>query len=222
MLSDSAHDTGCETMKKKVLLAITKSTPWGGAQKYVYDLAINLPKEHFDVCIVLGGRGELYERLVAVGVRTISITSMQRDVRLLSDLMSTIEFYRALRREKPDVLHVNSSKAGAFGSVLGRMCGIRNVIFTAHGWAFKEERPRWQKSVFKILHMLTLACAHRTIAVSHKVREEAPVFNRETTRISVIHNGIADIDYLPKQMPEANWQKTTPLLRKCWRAIQRE
>ena len=32
----------------KALVLITKSN-WGGAQRYVYDLAVNLPKELYDV-----------------------------------------------------------------------------------------------------------------------------------------------------------------------------
>ncbi|MGZ9190217.1 MAG: hypothetical protein ACXW39_09195, partial [Nitrospira sp.] len=69
-------------MKTKVVLAITKARPWGGAQKYVYDLATNLPKEQFDVAVILGGQGELSSRLELAGIRTISIASMQRDIRL--------------------------------------------------------------------------------------------------------------------------------------------
>lgn len=98
-------------MKTKVVLAITKARPWGGAQKYVYDLATNLPKEQFDVAVILGGQGELSSRLELAGIRTISIASMQRDIRLSADLASLVACDRALRREKPDVLHLSSSKA---------------------------------------------------------------------------------------------------------------
>ena len=39
-------------MKKKLFICITKST-WGGAQKYVFDIATNAPKDKFDVTVLL-------------------------------------------------------------------------------------------------------------------------------------------------------------------------
>ena len=50
------------TTKKKVLFLITKSN-WGGAQRYVFDLATNLDPEQFEVVVALGGNGELASKL---------------------------------------------------------------------------------------------------------------------------------------------------------------
>ena len=41
---------------KKILFIITKSV-WGGAQKYVFDLTTNLPKDSFEPVIAGGGKG---------------------------------------------------------------------------------------------------------------------------------------------------------------------
>ena len=38
--------------RKKILFIITKSN-WGGAQRYVYDLATSLPKEKYEVAVAL-------------------------------------------------------------------------------------------------------------------------------------------------------------------------
>ena len=47
---------------KKILYVVTKSN-WGGAQRYVFDLATNLPKERFEVAVALGGDGLLVKKL---------------------------------------------------------------------------------------------------------------------------------------------------------------
>jgi hypothetical protein len=47
----------------KVLILITKSN-WGGAQRYVYDLATNLPKDSFDIEVMAGGNGVMIYKLV--------------------------------------------------------------------------------------------------------------------------------------------------------------
>ena len=46
-----------ESPKKKVLIVITKSN-FGGAQRYVFDIARNL-KNIFDVTVACGGNGLL-------------------------------------------------------------------------------------------------------------------------------------------------------------------
>jgi glycosyltransferase involved in cell wall biosynthesis len=43
------------------------------------------------------------------------------------------------------------------------------VLFTAHGWAFNEDRPWWQRLLIKTLHWLTVLLAHKTIAVSNAI-----------------------------------------------------
>src|SRR3989344_5655297 len=53
--------------KKKILFVITKSN-WGGAQRYVYDLATSLPKEEFEVVVTFGQKGQLAEKLEKVGI----------------------------------------------------------------------------------------------------------------------------------------------------------
>ena len=47
--------------KKQILYIITKSN-WGGAQRYVFDLAKSL-KEEFEVTFASGGNGALFDKL---------------------------------------------------------------------------------------------------------------------------------------------------------------
>ncbi|PIR41028.1 MAG: glycosyltransferase family 1 protein, partial [Candidatus Yonathbacteria bacterium CG10_big_fil_rev_8_21_14_0_10_43_136] len=98
-------------MKKKILFVITKSN-FGGAQKYVFDLATGLPKDQFDVAVALGGSGILIQKLQAENIRVLPIFSLARDVNPLSDITTFFELWRMFRKEKPDVAHLNSAKAG--------------------------------------------------------------------------------------------------------------
>ncbi len=150
--------------RKKVLFLITKSN-WGGAQRYVYDLATGIDQSQFEAVVALGGTGELKSRLEQAGIRVISITSLERDISLRKEFDFAKELFGIVRRERPYVLHVNSSKAGGVGTLVGRLCRVPKVIFTSHGWAFNEDRPKWQKLVIKSLHYLTVLLSHRTIMV---------------------------------------------------------
>lgn len=173
--------------RKKVLFLITKSN-WGGAQRYVYDLATNLNKDEFETVVALGGDGELSQRLHDAGIRVIKIDSLKRDVSLRNEWDFARELWRIIRTEKPSVLHVNSSKAGGVGTLLGRLLFVPRVIFTAHGWAFNEDRPKWQKIIIKFLHWFTILLSHRTIAVSNVLFEQLNWPGVEK-RTKVLHPG---------------------------------
>lgn len=182
-------------MKKKILFVITKSN-WGGAQRYVYDLVTNLAREEFEVVVAFGGTGEvgahtglLATRLSDAGVRTLFIESFMRDIGIFRDISAFFELLRIIKKEKPDVLHLNSSKAGGLGALTGRITGIRRIIFTAHGFAHNEMRPLYQRALIWTFSWFTILFADKVIVLSHYEFSRAPViFSRR--KLVVIHNGI--------------------------------
>ena len=91
--------------KKKILYVITKSN-YGGAQRYIHDLAINLPRDLFDVVVAFGGTGEqgaptgsLKSALEKSGVRTIVINNFMRDMSLFTDIKAFFELLRVVRND---------------------------------------------------------------------------------------------------------------------------
>lgn len=182
--------------KIKVYLCITKSAPWGGAQKYVYDIATNVPKDAIDMTVLLGGDGELKNKLIEAGVHTLMLPNSQRDAHIKKDLNLLHDLIKLFRKDRPDVLHLNSSKIGFIGALAGRLAGIKKIIFIAHGWSFNEERPWYQKVFFRILHVCTILLSHTTIAVSQITKDQIGLpWNK---KITVIRNGVTDINFLTK------------------------
>ncbi len=154
-----------------VLFLITKSN-WGGAQRYVYDLATNLDPLQFQPMVGFGGNGELATKLTEAGIKTIQLSALARDISFSKELRAIVQIVKIIRRERPQVLHINSSKAGLYGALIGRLLRVPRVIFTSHGWAFNESRPAWQKFLFKTLHWLTVLLSHETIAVSGALKAQ--------------------------------------------------
>lgn len=190
-----------ETMEKmkqktKILYVITKSN-WGGAQRYVYDLATGLP-DTFEAVVALGGDGPLKIRLEDAGIRTISLPFLARDVKLFSDLLVLTNLISLFKKERPDIVHLNSSKIGGLGALAGKISGIQNIIFTAHGWAFREERPELQKMVIKFISWITILWSHSVITVSERDCREGLAFPFTNKKIILIHNGIPETDLLEK------------------------
>lgn len=185
-----------ERKRKKVLYMITKSN-WGGAQRYVADLATNLPLHDYEAVVAAGGTGVpgsasgvLFARLEADHVRTIHLTTLGRDMRFWADAQSMLAMAKVILHEKPDVLHLNSPKAGGMGALLGRLLGVRRIIYTAHGWPFWEERNILSRTLIFIASYFTILLCHHVICISDA---DAAIFLRlpcGKKRISVIQNGI--------------------------------
>jgi glycosyltransferase involved in cell wall biosynthesis len=181
----------------KILYGITKSN-FGGAQRYVFDLARYAKKAGHEVAVVVGEGGALTEKLKNHGVRVIQIETMGRDISPLNDIRSFLKLLEILDAEKPDVFHTNSSKMGGIGGLAGRIMGVKKIIFTSHGWAFNEPRPAWQKIPIKFLAWLTLLLCHKTICVSEKTREQVQGFPFVRNKLVVVRNSIESFDLLPK------------------------
>jgi glycosyltransferase involved in cell wall biosynthesis len=195
--------------KKKVLFIITKSN-WGGAQRYVFDLATNLPEE-WEPVVALGGDGELKTRLEATGVRVVPIPGLVRDISLRRELLASFAIAKLIRDEDPDVLHVNSSKAGAIGTVLGRLLFVPRVVFTSHGWAFNEDRGFLSRFLIKCIHWLTVVTAHRTIAVSKALASQLTWLGAPK-KMRVVYSGRSPITFHPRDEARVALSRLEPLL----------
>ena len=178
--------------KTKVFVCITKSN-WGGAQKYVFDIATNTPRDQFDTTVLLGGTGDLKRKLESAGVKTIVLKNSQRDIDTKKEFSLLFDLIKIFRKEKPDIVHLNSSKMGFTGALAARIAGIKKIVFTTHGWAFNEDRPWWQKILARIFHILTILLSHKAIAVSQITKDQ--IGSPWNKKMIVIRNGLRPIDF---------------------------
>ena len=70
--------------KKSILYIITKSV-WGGAAKYVYDLATHLPKDEFEVTIAAGNQGKFAQKIKEANLAYYQIDNFQRRINIFKD-----------------------------------------------------------------------------------------------------------------------------------------
>jgi len=179
-----------DTKRKKMIYIVTKAN-WGGAQKYVFDLATSLPKEEFEVLVVYGDGDILNKRLQEKGVATIAVPEMGRDINVFKEIIVLFKLFKIFFDEKPDVIHLNSSKAGGLGAFLGRCIFTPDIIFTVHGWAFNE--PQFNNIFIKFFSWLTVFFSTKTIVISKGDFEQAKKFPFLKNRFVFIPNGIKNI-----------------------------
>ncbi len=182
----------------KITYLITKGV-FGGAQRYVYELASALPETDYEVSVVFGDGEVLEKKLQLVKIRTIRIKSLGRDLNFWRDLESFWALWKLFRQEKPDIIHLNSSKIGGLGALAGRLAGVKKIIFTGHGWSFNEDRFWLEKKILAFGHWLTIILAHQTIAVSQQVYDQVAIWPGVKNKITLIYNGIDKINFLSER-----------------------
>jgi len=198
---------------RKILYFITKAN-WGGAQRYTYDLATALRDQGHEVLVAYGTPGLLADKLAEAGIRTERLSAVGREVSLGRDSRAFGALLTLLRRERPDILHVNSSKAGALGTFAGRLAGVPRIIFTAHGWAWNEDRPLWQKALIRAIAYITVLLSHETICVSNAMRDAAKWMPFARRKLQVVKNGVRVPAFVSKE--EARMRLAPELTASMW------
>jgi glycosyltransferase involved in cell wall biosynthesis len=184
------------TRAVSILYVITKSN-WGGAQRYVYELAVEAHHRGHIVSVAIGAPGELVHRLQEAGITTFLIPGLSRDVRLGADIRALLGLISLIRKQRPQVVHANSSKAGFIAVLAARLLFVPTIIFTAHGWAWNELRPTWQKIAFRCLHFATVLLSHKVIAVSAAIARDAAWMPLCKGIFVTIRHGVAPLPLLP-------------------------
>ncbi len=206
--------------KKRVLYVITKGN-FGGAQRYVFDLATNLPKEDFETVVAFGEGDILGKKLAEKSIRTIRLKNSQRNINPFKDFLLFFELIRIYKKEKPNIIHLNSSKIGFLGALSARIYSLYPkpytlypiTIFTAHGWAFNDSKFFWQKFLWKFLQWLTVLMTNKTIAVSKKTVNDMN-WPGTKKKICLIYNGIRPIEFFEKD--EARKKLLPQLKDRLW------
>ena len=170
----------------------------GGPALHVAYLTAGLRERGYDTTLVAGtlARGEDSMAFVAdeLGVDVIRIDELGREISPLRDFMATLRLARLIRRERPDILHTHTAKAGTVGRVAALLAGRRGppiVVHTFHGHVLRGYFGPLRSRVFRLLERWLASHSTALIAVSPQVRDDLValgVARRE--RFAVIRLGI--------------------------------
>ena len=187
--------------QKKVLFVITKSN-WGGAQRYVFDVATNLPEE-FEPAVALGGtgvagagEGALAQKLREQNIRTIFVESFMRDIAPRKELGALRELIAIFKTERPDIVHLNSSKAGGLGALAARLAGVKKIVFTSHGLAWDEDRPWHARAFIWLATWATFMLCHEAIVLSKDTYQRATWLPFCKRKVHLVYNGLRELEFM--------------------------
>ena len=154
----------------------------GGPAKHVAWLEAGLRRRGVESLLVAGvvakGEDDMGYFAESLGVRPRVIPEMSREVSP-KDLLTVWKLYRLLRRERPDIVHTHTAKAGTVGRVAGllyrwltpsalwgrpRRC---RMVHTYHGHIFHSYYGRWKTRLFlSVERALARLATDRIVVVS--------------------------------------------------------
>lgn len=95
-----------------------------------------------------GEEGSLVDAARSLGVVLCPLRFMRRNLHPLDDARSYFELKELFRRERYDLVHTHSSKAGVLGRVAARRAGVPRIVHSIHGLAFDAWRPAWRNAIY--------------------------------------------------------------------------
>ena len=160
-------------MRRIKVLHISQAT--GGVERHVISLVSRLDPSRFEVvgsCPTVDQipgvsreKESFVEAFRRIGVRVVPI-EMRRELHFPSDLKSFFKIYRLIRREKFDIVHTHSSKAGFLARVAARLAGVPVVIHTPNNFAFDRPQQDPSRILYRYFEKLAGLFCDCIIAVS--------------------------------------------------------
>ncbi|WP_213278377.1 glycosyltransferase family 4 protein [Chryseobacterium indologenes] len=161
--------------------------------------------EHFDVIGVSSPGKELDEVKKDEEIDVIAI-DMSRKITPLKDIKSLWSTYRFLRKEKPQIVHTHTPKAGIVGMLAAKMAGVPHRLHTVAGLPLMEVTGV-KRQVLDFVEKLTYASATQVYPNSKGLSDY--IIERKYTnkyKLKVIGNGSSNgIDtsfFSPEQVSE--------------------
>ncbi|MBU1179787.1 glycosyltransferase [Patescibacteria group bacterium] len=165
--------------KNKKILYIVTIPDWGGAQKYVADLACLINKDGFDIVVSAGqsanfSKINLLENCKRADVKTYQFDNLAREINPIKDILALWDIKKYIDSEKPDYIHLNSSKVGILGSFAVALSKYKpDVWYTVHGWVFNEPMANWRKKFYIFLERWASRYRDKIIVLGEKEKQIA-------------------------------------------------
>ena len=176
-------------MKKKIIIHIAQSA--GGVAEYLYMLLKNTQSSELEnVLIVSEQYKEQIERFEKI-TNKIFFVPMIRKIDLKADLKAIFKIRRIIKKIKPDVVYMHSSKAGGVGRLAMLFDFKTKKIYNAHGWAFNAEINGKKSKKYVIIEKLLALKTDCIINISQSEYDSA-IKNKiaKPSKMCIINNCI--------------------------------
>lgn len=172
----------------------------GGVRKHL-DLLLENLNNKYELVVIHGPRvddifKENIKKYQEQGIKVYCLSTFQRKINLKQDILTYHSVSNILKKEKPDIVHCHSSKAGIIGRLAAKIHRVPKIFYTPHGYAFQaNEFPKNKRKLFSYIERVASKfLTTMTFNVSNGERKEALIRNIDNVdKFTVIYNGLPNI-----------------------------
>mgnify|MGYP005842295897 CR=1 FL=1 len=148
----------------------------GGISPYVIPLTAHLRAMGYHSQLVAGSlgqrEGDMSYLAARSGVEVINVPSLGRDISPLRDGATIAALWRLMRRERPDIVHTHTAKAGFAGRIAAWLARVPLIFHTYHGHVFAGYFGPAKTRFYLALEQFSARLSTRIVAVSENLRRE--------------------------------------------------
>ncbi len=162
-------------MKKIKIIRIITRLNIGGPAQHVTLLTEKLDSRRFNTLLISGSCGKdegSMEGLAGdLGRNFIKINNMSREIQPLRDIKAFFTIFRILKKEKPDIVHTHTAKAGFIGRLAAFAGGVPLCVHTFHGHSLEGYFNNAKNKIFTFIERTLGRITDLIIAVSEEQKK---------------------------------------------------
>lgn len=182
---------------------IRTSTVPESLNSFCKDLLSELSQEGYEVIALSSPGDALVEIERRESIRTIAVP-MQRHISPLKDIVSLLRLIKVFRKEKPDMVHSITPKAGLLSMMAAWICRVPVRLHTFTGLIFPTATGLEQK-ILIFTDRITCACATHIIPEGEGVKNDLINYRITKKPLKVLGFGNIkgiDLDKFNPELPE--------------------
>ena len=121
----------------------------GGAGVLALRGAMALDPRSYQLTIITGqGSSRLLSEARAAGLTVMAEPALRTPIDPVRDVVALRRLEVLLRRERFDVVHTHTAKAGTLGRLAARRAAVPRIVHTYHGFPFHEFQPAARRAAY--------------------------------------------------------------------------
>lgn len=160
--------------------------------------------------------------------------TIQREINILKDLLAIIKMVKIIKKEKPNLIHAHSSKAGVIARIAAMFSSV-NILYTPHAFSFLSTNYYLKKKMFILIERMLRTRRTTLLATSKSERDQAiNIAGFNPSNVVVLNNAISPIKQ-PKNnskrikhrkyictVGRPSYQKNTEMLVEVFNLVQKK
>lgn len=138
--------------------------------------------------IALSSPGPDLESVASSGeIRKIEV-AMQREITPFKDLVSLFKLIKIFKKERPDMVHSITPKAGLLSMIAAKITGVSIRVHTFTGLVFPTSKGL-KRTILSLCDKITCSCASHIVAEGAGVKDDLQQNHITHKEITIIGNG---------------------------------